>query len=108
MLDQLTQEQIWGMEYLRKIHNEQAESSNATLEQRNRFVPRDQPLEEPKPLLTPEEFALRKLSESADMGYQQLLAAKEQEALRLFREKSPAKQAALLAQLNVPDVLPHE
>lgn len=105
MLDQLTQEQRWGLAYLLQLHNAAIEASNEGIDARNQFKPRSEPLEEPKPLLTLEQFAVAKLCETADMGYQQLIAFKEQEALRLFRSKSPEEQAAIVAKLQIPDVL---
>ena len=105
MLENLSQTQQWGIAYLVQIYNVEAERHNATVAERNRFLPRDQPLLEERPLLDAEAYAELRIKEIANQGYQQLIAFKEQEALRIFRAKTPEEQAALLEQLQVPDVL---
>ena len=105
MLEGLSQTQQWGIAYLLQLYNAERERYNATVADRNRFLPRDQPLLEERPLLDEETYAAKRIAEIADQGYQQLIAFKEQEALRLFRAKSPEEQAALVQQLQIPDVL---
>ena len=101
----LTQEQQWGIAYLVQLHNEDAQRYNATVAERNKFLPRDQPLFEERPLVDTEAYLAKRVEEIANQGYQQLITFKEQEALRLFRSKSPAEQAAIVEQLQIPDVL---
>ena len=105
MLEGLTQTQQWGIAYLLQLYNAESERYNATVEDRNKFLPRDQPLLEERPLLDEESYVAKRMAEIADQGYQQLIAYKEQEALRIFRSKPLEEQAALLEQLKVPDVL---
>jgi hypothetical protein len=105
MLEGLTQTQQWGIAYLVQLYNAESERYNATVGDRNRFLPRDQPLLEERPLLDEDAYVVKRITEIADQGYQQLIAFKEQEALRIFRGKSLAEQEALLVQLQVPDVL---
>src|SRR5690349_6313605 len=101
----LTQEQQWGIAYLVQLHNEEVEKYNATIAERNRFMPRDQPLLGERPLIDDDGYLAKRITEIAQMGYQQLITFKEQEALRLFRAKSRAEQEAIVAQLQIPDVL---
>ena len=105
MLEGLSQTQQWGIAYLLQLYNAESERYNATVADRNRFLPRDQPLLEERALLDEEAYVAKRIAEIADQGYQQLIAFKEQEALRLFRAKSPEEQAALVQQLQIPDVL---
>ena len=101
----MTEQQQWGLAYLTQLHNDGVAQRNANLVERNRFVPRDQPLMEPEEELSVEEYVAKRTVELANQGYQQLISFKEQEALRLFRAKTPEEQAALVAQLEIPDVL---
>ena len=105
MLEELSQTQQWGIAYLLQLHNAEVESYNASVAERNRFVPRDEPLLEERPLLKAEDYLLMCITEIADQGYRQLISFKEQEALRLFRTKSPEEQALIVEQLQLPDVL---
>ncbi len=104
-ISQLNDKQRWGLLYLMQQENAAIAQHNSTVEQRNKVRLHDQPLIEPKPEFTLETFAPYKLIQLAEQAYSQLVSFKEQEALRLFRVKSPEEQAAILVQLQVPDVL---
>lgn len=101
----LSQQQQWGIAYLVQLCNAEAAIYNASLPDRNRFIPRDEPLLEERPLLDNESYILRRILEIANQGYSELISFKEQEALRMFRAKSPEEQEAIVKQLQIPDVL---
>ena len=60
----------------------------------------------PKPLFTPESYAEMVFRSACDSYYHQLLAHKKKKAEQMFDALSPEQQAALVAQLGIPDVLP--
>lgn len=104
----LTQEQQWGLQYLTQIANQTAEAANAEAEIFNQGIP-DEMANYRKPILPTyadvDEFVAAKVAEIASQGYQQLIAYKQQQAIELFRSKSPEEQNQILAALQVPDVL---
>ena len=104
----LTQEQQWGLAYLTQLANQNAATANAEAAIFNQGIP-DEMASYRKPILPTyadaDEFVAAKTAELANQGYQQLIAFKEQTALELFRSKSPVEQAAILEQLQVPNVL---
>ena len=94
-LTKLSQEQKWGLSYATKLANESIESSNAT-----------KPVEEQSPLLSESDYAEQILRGACESYYVALLDAKKKTAIEKFESLPPQQQAALLAQLQVPDVLP--
>lgn len=104
-LENLTQEQQWGLAYETQLSNDQVDAQNEQITQQNRFVPRDQPLLPLKVKQTVEQYVLSKLATIGDQAYSRLISYKEQQALTMFRSLSPAEQAALVAQFGIPDVL---
>ena len=101
----MTQEQQWGLEYLLQLHNEGIAARNATLADRNRMIPRDQPLLEPEKELTVQEYIDLEVSRMGDRGYQQLVARKVELTREAFAQASPEQQTELLTMLGVPDIL---
>jgi len=91
-LTKLTQEQRWGLAYANKLANEATASSG------------DQ--ENPVPALTDGQYAEKVFRAACDSYYANLIAFKKKLAMEVVDSLSPAQQDALLAQLNVPDVLP--
>jgi hypothetical protein len=85
-LTQLTREQLWGLQF-------------ATM-QTNAALPEGS---EPT---TPEAYAEVVFRQACDSYYAQLIQHKTQMALNLFNSLSPEQQEALVAQLQIPDVLP--
>lgn len=99
MLDttQLTQEQFWGLAFVTQLANEAIEAENANLPEADR-----------RPLFTAESYAEFVMRAACDSYYAQLIAHKQQLATERFNALSPEDQAALLAQLQVPNVLQNE
>lgn len=105
-LNALTQEQQWGVEYAcleankpKIAENERIAAANASLAE----GAEPQALVE---LFTPATYLESVIRSAASSYYQQLLSVKKQNALAMFDALSPAEQAALVAQLGIPDVLP--
>lgn len=84
-LTQLTQEQSWGLEFV--------------VQQLNEGKPEG---EQPT---TVQEYADSVFKSACDSYYSQLLKHKKDMALAMFDALSPEEQAALVAQLGVPDVV---
>lgn len=82
-LSKLSQEQRWGLQFALKQFNE-AEKQE----------------------LTEQQYADRVFGMACDSWYSQLISAKKSMALELFDALSPEEQVALVAQLQIPDVLP--
>jgi hypothetical protein len=104
-LTQLTQEQQWGvgfacLEANKPIvtENEQITASNASLPEADK-----KPLKE---LFTPQSYLEHVIKSACDSYYKQLIDFKKKSALQMFDSLSPEQQAALVAQLQIPDVLP--
>lgn len=95
-LTQLTQEQQWGLQFVAMQANEPIQAANENLKED----------EEPKPLYTPESYAEMVFRSACDSYYQQLVAFKKKKAEEMFNSMTPEQQAALVAQLGIPDVLP--
>lgn len=95
-LTQLSQEQLWGLQYAVLKANEPIQSANENLPEG----------EDPKPLFTDATYAEMVFKSACDSYYQQLIAYKKQNALTMFDLLTPEQQAALVAQLGIPDVLP--
>ena len=104
-LTQLTQEQRWGVDFATLeankpivTENEQITASNANL-----------PVEDQKPLkdlFTAQTYLEHVMKSACDSYYKQLIDYKKKNALAMFDALSPEQQAALVAQLQIPDVLP--
>lgn len=101
----LTQEQLWGVQYvLQYVVNPPIIAENETITVANEGKPVDQqtPLKE---LYTEESYIQFVIGMATDDYYKQLLKYKEDAALNMFKGLSPQEQAALVAQLGIPDVL---
>ena len=102
---QLTQEQRWGVDFATleankpiQTENEQITASNASLPEADK-----KPLKE---LFTPQSYLEHVIKSACDSYYAQLVDFKKKSALQMFDSLSPEQQAALVAQLHIPDVLP--
>jgi hypothetical protein len=89
---QLTQEQQWGLAFATQQANAAIESANETREDK-------------QPLFTPESYAEFVMRAACDSYFAQLIDFKKQAALKTFDSLSPEEQAALVAQLQIPDAL---
>lgn len=104
-LTQLTQEQRWGVDFATleankpiQTENEQITASNASLPEADK-----KPLKE---LFTPQSYIESVIRSACDSYYKQLVDFKKKSALQMFDSLTPEQQAALVAQLHIPDVLP--
>lgn len=101
----LTQEQVWGVQYvLQYVVNPAITAENEQIEQRN-VGKQDADKESLKPLHTEESYIQFVINSAADDYYKQLLQYKKDNALKMFEGMTPEQQAALVAQLGIPDVL---
>lgn len=82
-ITKLSQEQRWGLQFALKQFNEAEQQS-----------------------MTEQQYGDRVFGLACDSWYSQLVASKKAMALALFDALSPDEQMALVAQLQVPDVLP--
>lgn len=92
---QLTQEQLWGLQYA-------AQEANKPIVTANENLPEG---EDPKVLFTPESYAEMVFKSACDSYYAQLLDYKKKSALQMFDALSAEQQAALVEQLGIPDVI---
>ena len=104
-LTQLTQEQQWGVDFATLeankpivTENEQITASNASLPEADK-----KPLKE---LFTPQSYIESVIRSACDSYYKQLIDFKKKSSLQMFDSLTPEQQAALVAQLHIPDVLP--
>ena len=102
-LTQLTQEQQWGVEFATMEANKPIITENEATQKANETV--DEP-KELKPLYTPASYLEHVIRVACDSYYSQLVESKKKLALNLFDSLTPEQQAALVAQLHIPDVLP--
>lgn len=91
----LTQDQVWGVQFV-------IQGLNTTIEKQNESLKED---EEPKPLWSPQSYIQHVIGVATDSYYQQLLDHKKKSALQMFEGLSLEQQAALVAQLGIPDVI---
>ena len=105
-LTQLTQEQRWGVDYACLKANEPIVAENERITQENNNLPAGQSPKPLKDLLTAQSYIDKVLKSACDSYYKQLIDFKKTNALAMFDALSPEQQAALVAQLNIPDVLP--
>lgn len=94
----LTQEQLWGVQFVIQTINAEIQAKNEQL--------RDD--EEPTPLYTPESYIKYVIGMAADSYYKELIEYKKKSALQMFEGLSLEQQAALVAQLGIPDVIQGE
>jgi len=104
-LSKLTQEQRWGVDFATLeankpivTENEQITASNASLPDADK-----KPL---KQLFTAQTYIESVMRYACDSYYKQLIEFKKKNALAMFDALTPEQQAALVAQLQIPDVLP--
>lgn len=91
----LTQEQIWGVQYvLQYVVNPEITRQNEALEEADK-----------KPLYTIESYIQHTIGVAANSYYDQLLKYKEDSTIQMFKSMTPEQQAAVVAQLGIPDVL---
>lgn len=93
-LTKLTQEQQWGLSYALKLANEARVQQNLSLPVANKL-----------PMLTNSQYAESMFRSACDSYYTSLIDVKRKSAMEKFNALPPAQQAALLTQLQVPDVL---
>jgi hypothetical protein len=93
-LTKLSQEQRWGLAYATKLANDATNASNL-----------GEPSGDQRPSLTEQQYADSVFRAACDSYYASLLDYKKKNALQLFDALSPQQQAALVAQLQIPDVL---
>lgn len=105
-LTELTQEQNWGVEYACMEANKPIQQENSQIEQANANLPEGESPKELKVLFTPQTYIESVIKSACDSYYKQLVEVKKKNALAMFDALSPAEQAALVAQLGIPDVLP--
>jgi hypothetical protein len=101
-LGQLTQEQIWGIQYARQLANAPIAAENARIEYQNAQENTEIPLID---FLTDQVFIDNIVKKTCDSYFTQLIAYKEQMALDLFRALTPQRQEEILAELQIPDVI---
>lgn len=104
-LTQLNQEQRWGVDYACLKANEPIVAENERITQENTLLP-DNEKKPLKPLLTSQSYIDGVVRSACSSYYKQLIDFKKTNALAMFDALSPEQQAALVAQLNIPDVLP--
>lgn len=102
-LTQLTQEQRWGVEFATLEANKPIIAENEQIEKANETAEEPKP---PKPLFTPQTYMEHVIGVACDSYYKQLIESKKKMALNMFDQLTPEQQAALVAQLQIPDVLP--
>lgn len=101
-LNELTQEQLWGIQYATQIANGPIVAENNRIENYNVDNDPNLPLLD---LLTDQTYIDGIVEKACNSYFQQLISAKEEMALTLFRQLNPTEQQALLEQLQVPDVI---
>lgn len=85
-LEQLTTEQRWGLQFATMQHNAK--------------------IAEGEPTLSEQQYADRIFSDACDSYFAALVRYKEQLALERVRQMSPSERDALIAQIQLPEVLP--
>jgi len=105
-LTQLTQEQNWGVEYACLQANKPIQAENEQITSSNANLPEGEEAKPLKDLFTSQSYVESVIRSACDSYYKQLLDYKKQNALAMFDALSPEEQAALVAQLGIPDVLP--
>jgi Spy/CpxP family protein refolding chaperone len=104
-LNQLTQEQRWGVDFACLEANKPIVTDNEQITQSNASLPvsEQKPLKE---LFTSQSYLESVMRSACDSYYKQLVDFKKKAALQMFDSLTPEQQAALVAQLHIPDVLP--
>lgn len=105
-LSELSQEQQWGVQYACMEANKPIQQENEQITQANANLPEGESPKELKELFTDQTYLEHVIKSACDSYYKQLLEVKKKNALAMFDALSPAEQAALVAQLGIPDVLP--
>jgi len=105
-LSQLSQQQLWGVEYATLQANKPIIAENEQITSSNANLPEGEEAKPLKDLFTSQSYVESVIRSACDSYYKQLLDYKKQNALAMFDALSPEEQAALVAQLGIPDVLP--
>jgi hypothetical protein len=105
-LTQLTQEQRWGVEYACMEANKPITTENEQITTSNSNLPEGEEAKPLKELYTPQTYLEYVMKSACDSYYKQLIDYKKKNALAMFDQLTPQQQAALVEQLNIPDVLP--
>lgn len=105
-LSQLSQTQAWGLSYACLQANKIIENENNQIEQANANLPEGEVAKPLKELFTNESYIESVIKNACDSYYRQLVDTKKAMAMQMFDELTTEEQAALVAQLGIPDVLP--
>ena len=105
-LTQLSQTQAWGLSYACLQANKPIEAENNQIEQTNANLPEGESPKPLKELFTDQSYLESVIKSACDSYYRQLVETKKAMAMQMFDELTPEEQAALVAQLGIPDVLP--
>jgi uncharacterized protein (DUF3084 family) len=88
------------------LANEPIKAENEQIAQANNSLAEGEEAKPLKDLFTAQSYLESVIRSACDSYYKQLLDYKKQNALAMFDALSPEEQAALVAQLGIPDVLP--
>jgi hypothetical protein len=105
-LSQLSQEQQWGLSYACLQANKPLIAENEQITNGNNSLPEGEEHKPLKELFTDQSYIENVIKMACDSYYKQLVEEKKRNALAMFDALSPTEQAALVAQLGIPDVLP--
>jgi len=105
-LTQLSQQQAWGLSYACLQANKPLIAENEQITASNANLPEGESPKPLKELFTDASYIESVIKSACDSYYRQLVETKKAMAMQMFDELTPAEQAALVAQLGIPDVLP--
>ncbi len=104
-IDQLSQEQTWGLQFELQQVNQQIAQENLQAQAYNLTRQVSQPEREIKPEVMLKEYVNKVLTDRANQAYQNLVAHKQRIAIELFNAAPLEKQAEALSILGVPDIV---
>jgi len=105
-LSQLSQQQLWGVEYATLQANKPIIAENEQITSSNANLPEGESPKPLKELFTDQSYIESVIKSACDSYYRQLVDYKKQNALAMFDQLSPEEQDAIVSQLGIPDVLP--
>jgi len=105
-LSQLSQQQLWGVEFATLQANKPIIAENEQITSSNANLPEGEEAKPLKDLFTSQSYVESVIRSACDSYYKQLFDYKKQNALAMFDALSQEEQDALVAQLGIPDVLP--